>query len=134
MFKQLPKWRELKTISKRFLLKNPDVWDIAIYGSLVRGKEDLRDIDIGIIFLKEANAGKKLSLAQDFKEDISGLLPDFEFDVQAIDGKDFLDNGFLARQGIIAEGFLILRGKYLAEMLGFKTFVLVEYALQGLSY
>jgi len=100
----------------------------------VRGREDLRDIDIGLIFFKGANAGEKLSLAQNFKEKIARLFPDFNFDVQAIDIKDFLDNGFLARQGIIAEGYLILRGKYFAELFGFKTFALIEYSLQGLSY
>ena len=133
MLEKLLKSSELKLSIKNFVKKNSMIWDVAIYGSSVRGKEDTRDIDFAILLSDRVDVGKKLSLCQQLKEMLENILPAMQVDVKIADMNDFLDPNFLARQGIISEGYLILRKKYIAHMLGFKTFVLMKYSLKGLT-
>jgi len=132
ILKKLLKSQDLSLI-KAFIKQNPGVWDIAIYGSYIRGKEDARDIDIALILSKSFNAGKKIDLAYKLKKLFEKIIP-FEIDVKAIDLQDFFDENFLAREGIIAESYLINRKRYLADLLGFKTFAIIKYNLKGLTY
>lgn len=112
-------------------IKNNNVWDAVVYGSIVRGKAEAEDIDIALILGKKASARKKMSLSQEFRHMLSesGL----KLDVKAVDMDDFLDEGFLARESIIAEGHSLLRKDSLAERFGFKAVALVEYTLKGLA-
>ena len=110
-----------------------DIWDIALYGSFIRGKEDARDMDIAVLTRKEFSEEKKLSLAQQIKEQLTNTFPEILFDVMVVDVSDFLNPHFLAREGIIAEGYLILKKEYLSKLLGFETFAYIKYSLQGLT-
>jgi len=134
MFKKLLKWQELKSISKKFALRYPVMWDVGIYGSFVRGKENIRDIDFAILLSQRVSSGEKLSVAQEFKEQIEKIIFWKQVHVQAVDIDDFLDADFLARQGILAESYLVLKDKFLADVLGFRTFVFIFYSLSGLTY
>jgi len=121
----------LKLVSKEFKRKNKNIWDIILYGSIVRGREKLRDIDIAIILSESKPLSYKLNLAQNFKH----ILPikNLDFDVRTIDFYDILDKTFLARQGILTGGFSLLKNKFISEYFGFKTFVIFTYNLKGLS-
>lgn len=132
ILKKLLNLQGLKSI-KAFAKQYSEVWDIVLYGSYVRGKETARDLDIAIILSKSLDIGKKLDLSYECRKIFESAVS-FEVDVKAVDIKDFLDSNFLAKQGIIAEGYLILRKKYLADLLGFKTFVIVKYNLKGLTH
>lgn len=132
ILKKLLNSQGLKSI-KTFIKKHREIWDVVVYGSYVRGKENSKDIDFAIILSKSLGVEKKLVLAHEFKETLKKFVVP-QIDAKVIDIKDFLDTNFLARQGIIAEGHLILRNKNLAELLGFQTFVIVKYSLQGLTY
>ena len=124
--------QELKSIIKEFISINKEIWDIGIYGSVVRGKIDISDIDIIIILKNNLDLNKKLELSQKLKSKIKKII-NFDMDIKCIDINDFTDNDFLARNGIIAESFLFNHKIYLAEIFGFKSFYIFEYNLSGLK-
>lgn len=132
MSERLSNFPELRLISRGFVKKHPDVWDICIYGSFVRGKKDIRDIDLAIIMKKPTSVEKKLELSQELR---SSLKRDckHELDVECVDIHDFLDPSFMAKTGIIAEGFLILKRKQLAKVLGFRDYAVFTYNLKNLT-
>lgn len=129
ILEDLLKSQELISASKS--LEKDGAWDIGIYGSIVRGKKNFGDVDF-VIFLKEpSSVDKKLSISKKLRDKIKDAVKNA--DVEVISVVDFLDETFLARQGIIGECYLILHKKYLSEMLGFRTFVLFMFSLKGLS-
>ena len=134
MLKRLQSLSELILRIKRFTSKYDEIWDVVLYGSYVRGKEHARDIDFAIIIPSKVSVGKKLIIAQELKENIESIAPTLQLDVKVVDIDDFFDLNFLAKQAIIAEGYLILRKKYISDLFGFKTFALVNYSLEGLTY
>lgn len=125
---------ELESTAKKFARKNLDIADIIVYGSIVRGKEDARDIDVAIVLAAKTKEDRKLSLAQELKESIEKNFPSMQIDVKATDFADLCDASFLARQGIIAEGYSLLKKQYVAQYFGFRTFVLIKYSLKDLTY
>src|SRR3989344_731599 len=134
MLKKLLSLPELNAEAKKFIEKNQEVWDIVIYGSVSRGKEDARDIDFAILLASQLDMGKKLKLAQVFKEKIEEILASIQVDVKVVDLYDFQDPNFLARQGILAEGFSLSKGEYLSRLLGFNSYAFIKYSLKGLTY
>ena len=108
------------------------VFDIVLYGSMARGKEEANDIDIAIILSKKQDLSQKLELAELLKRKLDFLK--MEVDVKAVDITDLLDPTFVARQAIIAEGFSLLNKQYLHELFGFSVSVLFTYSLSSLTY
>ena len=125
MFKKLRKKLDLNWIKKN------DVWDIIVYGSYVRGKTDARDIDIALILNKITSVKKKMVLCQELRAALSDK--GYSMDVKAVDIRDLMNVGFLAREAILAEGRSLLRKDYLAERFGFKNFAIIEYSLKNLT-
>ena len=125
----LPK---LKSVSKKFLSENQGIFDIVIYGSLVRGKTKLRDIDLAIISTNRKALTEKLDLAQAFKTEMRKLLP-YELDVRCIDLDDLRDRTFMARKGILAEGYSLTKNQPLAALFGFEANSLFVYSLENLK-
>jgi len=125
MLKQLRKKLDLSWIKKNH------IWDVVIYGSYARGKIDARDIDVAIILEKKISISVKMELSQKlrtmFKEE------GFVFDVKTVDLNDFLNEGFLGRESIFAEGYSVLKQDYLAERFGFNALSIVEYSLKDLT-
>ena len=111
-------------------IKANGIWDLAVYGSYARGKEEAKDIDIAIILPKITSAGIKLALCQQARKMLADK--DYKIDAKAVDIKDTQDSSFLAREGIIAEYHLLLKNKPLAAIFGFSAFMLVEYSLKKL--
>ena len=120
-----------KSIFKEFKRKNKEIFDIVIFGSLARGKEDIRDIDIAIILNELRQLSFKLKLAQSLRHALK--FKNINLDVKTFDFKDFQDKSFLARQGIILEGFSITKNRFLSELFGFSSYSLFIYTLKGLS-
>lgn len=56
-----------------------------------------------------------------------------EIDVKVIDISDLMDPAFMARESIIAEGYSLLKRKFLHEIFGFKAYILFFYELNNLS-
>lgn len=120
-----------KSIFNGFKDENKEVYDVVIFGSLVRGKEANRDIDIAIILSEKKSLTFKLELAQKLRNALK--FKDYIFDVKTIDFEDLLDNAFLARQGILIEGFSVIKNKFLCEISGFKSFCLFVYDMKNIS-
>ena len=130
MLKNLSNLPKLKSELKKF--NNKDIFDIVIYGSAIKGKEKINDIDIAVILKKETALNKKLEAAESLKRKLDFL--ETETDVKVIDLKDMLDPFFMARQAILAEGYSLINNKFLHELFGFSLAVLFSYSLSNLSY
>lgn len=131
ILRQLLNTQVLKLI-RNLKIKHPDIWDVAIYGSVIRGKVTPVDIDIAIILHSRLSLNEKLKLAHELRHSLRKLI-NYDVDVKTIDIKDLLDKRFIARQSIIAEGFLLLRKTNLSRFLGFNSFYIFSYSLQGLT-
>ncbi len=124
--------QKLKSIISNLKNKNPEIWDVCIYGSIIRGKTSIRDIDFAIILKSGLKVSKKLELAQELKHELKKSL-DYEIDVKSIDMNDLKDPSFMARQGILAEGYLISQKEHTARLFGFDTHSIFIFNLKGLS-
>src|SRR3989344_7087335 len=124
--------QKLKSIINDFISLHKNIWDIGIYGSVIRGKLDANDVDIIIILKEILNINEKLKLSQDLKFKINDLF-NKKIDIKCIDINDLMDNNFLARAGIIAETFLIKNNKIMANLFGFDSFYIFEYNLKNLT-
>ncbi|MBT4376126.1 nucleotidyltransferase domain-containing protein [archaeon] len=109
-------------------LKNKEIFDIVIYGSSVKGKRKINDIDIIFIF-NNFPLEKRLEITQKFKSKINLK----NLDIKSINLKELFDKTFLARQGIILEGISLLDGKPFSKKLGFEGFTLFTYNTSKLS-
>lgn len=121
MLKDLLKNREFKKISQK-ILECPHVVDLIIYGSLVRGKEDYRDIDVMILWN---------SLDREEEYSFRKMLQGFDKKIEVVSKTyaDLFSGNFLAGQSILAEGHSMLTGRRLSEGLGFESFVMFIYSL-----
>ncbi|MBT4651754.1 hypothetical protein HOC13_04515 [Candidatus Woesearchaeota archaeon] len=116
----------LKSESKK--LKNKEIFDIVLYGSSVKGKRKINDIDILFIF-QNLSLEKRLEITQKFKLKINID----NLDIKSINLKELFDKTFLARQGVMLEGISLLNGKPLSQKLGFEGFTLFSYSTKNLS-
>lgn len=119
----------LKSESKKFA--NKDIFDIVIYGSSVMSKEEPEDIDIVIIF-KEKELKERLEIAQEFKNKIRKKIKNL--DIKAINLTELFDSNFLARQGILTEGYSLIDNKPFSSKMGFKGYALFTYSLTNLNH
>ena len=78
--------KSLESISKKFSEKEK-LFDIILYGSAVKGKDEPRDIDIVLIFF-DKEIRERLDLAQNFKKYLPKTL---RFDIQTLNVNDFFD-------------------------------------------
>lgn len=122
--------QELCSKAGKFKKSRKDVEFILLYGSFARGKAEARDIDIAIIVNKKKGLNEKLKLAQEFKEILAFSE---KIDVKAVDFYDMRDENFLARQGILAEGYSLTHKAYLSELFGLKSFVIFSFSLENLT-
>ncbi len=130
--KHLLRSQELISAAERLKTRNEAIFDIAVYGSYIRGKKKPNDIDFAIILEKGISENEKLLLSQEFRTFLEKEKTGINADVQIVSFKDFVSQTFMARQGILAESYLILHQKSLSELLGFKTFTLFIFSLQGM--
>lgn len=121
----------LESSCKRFKKQNKEVFDIVIYGSSVKGKMDFNDIDLILIF-DSIPLKRRLEVAQNLKFILKKRIKDI--DIRTMGIKDFLEDNFLARQGILIEGISLIKNKTLAELIGFKGFSIFTYNLKNLNH
>ncbi len=115
---------------RKYAKKN-DIIDIVLYGSSVKGKEEVRDIDILIIF-KDKNLNERTNIAQNLKEILRKKID--KIDIKTINLKEFFEKDFLARQGILIEGHSLVNNLPFAEKIGFKGYSLFTYNLKNLVH
>ena len=106
------------------------VFDIVLYGSSVRGKGKPRDIDIMLI-LKNVDRKEYYDIPYMFRKEIEGK--EIKVDVKGMFLEELFSPELLARQGLIIEGYSLIKKEYLGKMLGFDRFSLFVYSLKNLS-
>lgn len=118
------------TLKCKNFAKEHEVFDIVLYGSAAKGKEEPRDIDVMLIF-SEGSLGKRLDLAQKLKVILEKEV--INLDVKGMLLSEFFDKNLLARQNLLIEGYSLINETYLAEQLGFRGYALFTYGLKNLN-
>ena len=83
--------------------RGKNIFDIVVFGSLVKGKSSPRDIDILVIFLQGA-LRERLDAIQEIKNKLKSKF-DLNIDIKQTLLKDLFSPEFLARTGILLEGY-----------------------------
>jgi len=116
----------LKSTLKRckgFIKKNPDVLDVVIFGSVVKGKEKPNDIDLLLIFKDKVDL-KTASTLRNLLKNAQVTSKTYE---------ELFKTQFLPRESILSEGVSSLTGLKLSESYGYFSFILVSYSLKNFS-
>lgn len=116
---------KLKKASKQ-IAKNysEEIVDIILFGSLMRGKEKPRDIDILLLFKSKVNK----EIEYEFRSKVSDVVS-----VVSKTEKNYKIREFPAREGVLFEGYSLIKSKYIAEEYGFTSFGLFQYITKNLS-
>ncbi|MFH1065406.1 MAG: nucleotidyltransferase domain-containing protein [Nanoarchaeota archaeon] len=112
------------------LAKSKGIFDIVLYGSAAKGKEEPGDIDLLLIF-REVSLKERAETAQNFKEKL-GNKPE-GVDIKTINLHELFESDFLARQAVLVEGYSLLHNMPFCETMGFKGYALFTYSLKGLT-
>ena len=113
--------RELKGIVKA----NPDIADVVLFGSIVRGKEKPTDIDVLVLF-KSKIAKNKEYLVRKIVERYGKNIAIISKTISTV-----IESAFDARESILFEGVSLLSGKSLAEEQGFSSWGMFKYHFEG---
>ncbi len=120
----------LKSICRKFAEKH-EVFDIVLYGSVVRRSGDARDLDLLLIF-ENRSLKERTEISQNLKEAVTKKTKGV--DIKTINLKEFFDAVFLARQGILVEGYSLLDDIPFCEKFGFKGYNLFTYDLKNMDH
>ncbi|WP_456326984.1 nucleotidyltransferase domain-containing protein [Palaeococcus sp. (in: euryarchaeotes)] len=122
--------KRLSEIAREFASENPNVWDILLYGSVMKGKEKPNDVDIAVI----AREGNPFEVSFEFKRllEEKGLSPD-EVDVKGFLLDELFDENNLVSFALLVEGYSLLNGKFLHERLNAKGYFLFRFSYSSLS-
>ncbi|MGV8169461.1 MAG: nucleotidyltransferase domain-containing protein [Candidatus Nanoarchaeia archaeon] len=124
MLKDLKKLLESEKHDKR-------IFELVIYGSILRNNSKPKDVDIAVIFL-EGTLRERLDKIQEIKNKLKTL--NLNLDIKQVLLKDFFAPEFLARTGILTEGYAVFNKKNFCETLGFRAYTIFTYALEGLNH
>ncbi len=117
-----------ETFTRQFYARHKDaLLDIILFGSTVRGKEKPADVDILLLFKEKTDS----DISYAFRKSGENYVPHLE--VTSVTYDDLFSHDFLAREGILLEGYSIIKKQYLAPLLNFSSFVLFRYDLKNLS-
>tara|TARA_Y100000310_G_C20631908_1_gene789111 strand:- start:1040 stop:1597 length:558 start_codon:yes stop_codon:yes gene_type:complete len=123
MLKKLKKWLSDDK-------KDTSIFDIVVYGSMVKNKQSPSDVDIAVIF-KEGSLKQRLNKIQLLKKKIT-----FEgkVDIKGILWEDLFKEEFFARSGIFLEGISIFDLKPFAQKIDCKGASLFIYNLKNKTH
>jgi len=106
-----------------------NIFDIVVFGSLVKGKPSPRDIDLLVIFLQGA-LRERLDLIQEIRNKLKSKF-DLNIDIKPALLKDLFSSEFLARTGILLEGYSISQNRKFCQTLGFNSYTIFWYDLKS---
>ncbi|MDP3765355.1 MAG: nucleotidyltransferase domain-containing protein [Nanoarchaeota archaeon] len=128
MLKELLRNTRLMSRVHSIIKENEDqLLDIVLFGSLVRGKEKPRDIDLLLIYKTKINSELSYEIKKQFE--VFGV----EVDLVSKTYSDLFKSAFVARESFLSEGFSLAQKKFVAEALGFKPMVLFRYDIKNLN-
>src|SRR3989344_3115304 len=128
MFQKLLKNKIFISKIKNFYKENKkEVLDIILFGSTVRGKEKPNDIDLVILFRNKED----LDVSYKLKKNLDILSLNINIIIKTYDSL-FAEN-FIARESFLSEGYSLLKKRFVAELLGYSSFILFKYELTGFN-
>ena len=122
--------KKLSELAKDFKEKNPNVWDVLLYGSIVKGKEAPNDIDIAVILTE----GDPFEVAFRFKR----VLEERGFSPEELDVKGFLMSELFSENNLISfallvEGYSLIKNEFLHKALNAKGYTIFKFSYSGLT-
>jgi predicted nucleotidyltransferase len=134
MQKELLNYLELE--SKKVYTEK--IFDIVLYGSFVKSKENPNDLDIAVVFFDE-KLEEQLNFIQLFKSNLKKNTSEFKsvlsnLDLKALNLKELFDKNFIARSGIVVEGYSLLGRELFSFKMGFKGYSVFSYSLKDLNH
>jgi|SRR3989344_5496031 len=111
----------LKNRIRKIIEKHPEVCDILIFGSVIRGKDKPNDFDILVLFEHEVDKNTEYILRKEIEKDYSNV------SIISKTKKTVLDETFDAREAVLFEGISLINSKSLAGNYGFSSFGLFKY-------
>ena len=128
MLKELLKNTKLMFKIQNIIKKNEDkILDIIIFGSVVKGKEKPRDIDLLIIYKTKIDTELNYMIKKEFE------FLGFEIDLISKSYKDLFKSTFLARESYLSEGYSLVQKKFVADGLGYKPMILFRYDIKNFN-
>jgi len=128
MLKELLKNTKLMSKVYGIIKENEDeLLDAVLFGSLIRGKEKPRDVDLLIIYKTKINSELSYKIQKEFE--ILGV----EVDLISKSYSDLFKPAFIARESYLSEGFSLMQKKFVADGLGYKPMVLFRYDIQNFN-
>lgn len=128
MLKELLKNKEFLKIIRESL-KELEIIDIILFGSIVRGREKPRDIDLLILYVPKTE--KIIEKSYRIRKKLEKISKNIHVTSQRYDEVFSLE--FLAREAILSEGFSMRNKEFISESLGYSNFVLFRYSLKKLN-
>ncbi len=109
--------------------RDKTIFDIVVYGSLVKGKRRPADIDIAVIF-RTGRLRERLAKVQDIKK----VIKEERIDVKGILLEELFQETFFARSGIFLEGISIFDGRPFAQRIDFAGSSLFSYTMRDKTH
>lgn len=123
MLKKLLNNTKFKSEIKKFFDSRKDViLDIILFGSLIKGKDEPKDVDILILFKDK----KDFSVSYELKKKIK------EYNVEVVNKtySELFEGSFKAKESILSEGYSLVYNKFLSEGFGYSNLILFKYELK----
>ena len=114
---------KLKTIIKQM----PEVKDILVFGSIVRGKENPDDIDILVIFKNKVNKEEEYVIRKELEKYAPAI------SIISKTEETMLDSSFDARESVLFEAISMFDEKTAAEKYGFCSLGMFKYNTHQLT-
>ena len=111
-----------KLLSK--YLKEKEILDIIIFGSVMKGKDKPKDIDLLIVFKEKINKELELKIRRELGTN---------YEINSITQKELLSSNFTAKEGLYLEGYSFSKKNTMAESLGFFSIAHLKYELKNLK-
>ena len=118
--------KKFREIVRKFL-KEENVLDVILFGSVVRGKDEPNDIDILVVYASNVNTEKNYELRKNLeKERLKAHVVGESYD-------KLFSSEFLSREGILIEGYSLKNNEFMSSAFGFSSMVFFRYYLKGKS-
>lgn len=98
--------------------------DIILFGSITKGKEKPKDVDIVIVFKDKKNLDISYELRKSLEKNIK-----ISVEVNSKVYSELFETNFQAREAILVEGYSLLNKINLANGFGFKSMAMFVYKL-----
>ena len=117
--------KTLESEAQKIYKKNKSqIIDIILFGSIIKGKEKPKDVDIIIIFKDKNNLDISYELRKSLEKNIK-----IPIEVNSKIYSELFETNFQAREAILVEGYSLLNKINLADGFGFKSMAMFMYKL-----